>query len=86
MSYDVYAGKDSHNITYNLARFFKDFDAYPPDWDGKPRGEVADRIDAALMNIRANQGATRKPHPRSPPRYGGRCLGTGCNVGCVTTG
>lgn len=70
MSYDVDAGKDSHNITYNLARFFKDFDAYPPDWDGKPRTEVADKIDAALVSINANQLAALKAEYDSPNGWG----------------
>lgn len=70
MSYDVDAGKGWHNITYNLHQFFKDFDVYPPDWDGKPRAEVADRIDQALVSIRANRLEALKAEYDAPNGWG----------------
>lgn len=52
MSYDLHVGKDWHNYTYNMWKFFQDFNVYPPDWDGKLRTEVGDQIDDALELIR----------------------------------
>ena len=60
MSYDIEAGSDWHNYTSSMSQFFKDFDAYPPDWDGMERHAVADKIDAALVNINMNDLATLK--------------------------
>ena len=70
MSYDVDAGKDWHNITSNLGKFFNDFGVYPPDWDGKPRREVADQIDLALQSISANRLETLKAEYDSPNGWG----------------
>lgn len=53
MSYDVYIGTADLNITSNMARFFRDFGVYPPDWDGRNRKQVAAEIDAALEKISA---------------------------------
>lgn len=53
MSYDVQAGGDWHNYTYNLSAFFTDFGAQPSHWDGRDRFEVADEIDEALRLIAA---------------------------------
>lgn len=54
MSYDVDAGMDWFNYTSNMRRFFTDFGAYPGDWHGRSRHEVADEIDVAIKQIEAN--------------------------------
>lgn len=70
MSYDVDAGGDCHNITSNLHQFFKDFDAYPPSWHGRPREEVAAEITTALKMIESNDLATLKVKYDSPNGWG----------------
>lgn len=47
MSYDV----GSHNYTSNMARFFRDFGAYPPDWHERPAADVVTEITNALARI-----------------------------------
>jgi hypothetical protein len=46
MSYDVAVLDEDFNYTSNLGQFFKDFGAWPGDWEGKHRSEVAERIEA----------------------------------------
>lgn len=53
MSYDVEVYGEEFNYTYNMARFFKDFDVYPPSWNGKDRTEVAKQIEAGIARIEA---------------------------------
>lgn len=52
MSYDVDVNGHSFNYTRNMRGFFFDFGAYPPNWAGRDRFEVAAEIDAALVKIR----------------------------------
>ncbi|UOE45498.1 hypothetical protein [Agromyces larvae] len=70
MSFDVQAGLDWHNYTSNMHRFFRDFDAYPPDWDGMDRYEVAERIDAALTMIESNDLGALKAEYDAPNGWG----------------
>lgn len=70
MSYDVDAGNGEFNYTSNMSRFFTDFGVYPPEWDGIHRHEVADRIDAALVSINANQLTSLKAEYDSPNGWG----------------
>lgn len=47
MSYDV----GTQNYTANMAGFFRDFGAYPPDWNGRPATSVVADITEALTEI-----------------------------------
>ena len=52
MSYDVDVADESFNYTYNLARFFIDFDVHPPTrLRGLTGAQAADRIYDALRLI-----------------------------------
>lgn len=51
MSYDVDAGGREFNYTSNMGEFFRDFGAYPGDWQGHTRHYVGDEIDTALAKI-----------------------------------
>lgn len=51
MSYDVDVADQSFNMTSNLRQFFKEYDAYPPDFHGQIADGIADLIDAALSQI-----------------------------------
>lgn len=70
MSYDVQAGLDWHNYTYNMSRFFTDFGVNPKSWDGLGRLEVARRIDAALSKIEQRDLAELKAGYDSPNGWG----------------
>lgn len=70
MSYDIDAGAESHNYTYNMYQFFKDFDAYPPSWDGVDRYTVATRIDGALARIQARNVADLRARYDAPNGWG----------------
>lgn len=70
MSYDVDVAGEWFNITYNLSEFFRDFGAYPPDWDEKPRSEVGQVIDVALLKIGDRQLADLKIEYDSPNGWG----------------
>lgn len=70
MSYDVVVGPDWYNYTSNMSRFFRDFDVYPPDWDGRDRFEVADKIDHALESISVNRIETLKAEYDTPNDWG----------------
>lgn len=70
MSYDVHAGFRDHNITFNLYQFFKDFNAYPYDWDGRGRFEVANAIDEALQDIESRDLQELKSQYDASNRWG----------------
>lgn len=43
MSYDVDVADEDFNYTWNLSLFFRNYDAYPGDWDGRNAAEVSRR-------------------------------------------
>lgn len=51
MSYDIDVYGESRNYTSNMAQFFRDFNVYPPNWDGKNRDQVAAEISNGLADI-----------------------------------
>ena len=51
MSYDVTVGGEWFNYTSNMSKFFRDFDVYPPDWDGIRRYALSHTLKHGLANI-----------------------------------
>lgn len=70
MSYDVTAGGEWFNYTSNMHRFFKDFGAYPGDWEGRSRYEVADELDVAIKQIQSNDLDALKREYDAPNEWG----------------
>lgn len=70
MSYDITAGGKWFNYTSNMHRFFTDFGAYPGDWEGQNRYEVADKLDVAIKQIESNDLDALKREYDAPNGWG----------------
>jgi len=70
MSYDVTVMGEDFNCTSNMGRFFDDFDAYPPDWDGMHRADVAERIERAIARIESTSLEDLKSRYDAPSGWG----------------
>jgi len=55
MSYDVWTGDDSFNITSNMREMLEHYGAYPPSWDGRGVLEVHAEIQNAVRSISSTQ-------------------------------
>lgn len=70
MSYDVDVMGEWFNITSNMGAFFREFNVYPPDWNGKPREEIGDAIELGLTAIRLRPLGEMKARFDAPNGWG----------------
>lgn len=70
MSYDVDINGKWFNYTYNMHQFFKDFGAYPNDWEGVNYVVVARQIRSALKAIAREPLAELKAKYDAPNGWG----------------